>query len=301
MIFMLGLWPAILARKAFQARELIVKSFDYYFRQGGHLEGSALIQHRYNHNRDHGIPPMDIAGYEVGGAFAVLGNTTPATFWTVFHIFSNPLVLEDCRAELMNIVKEQNGDLVLDITQVKASCPILLSTFKEVLRFHGTGVSAREVMEDHMLDKKYFLKKGSVLMIPSAVQHSDPTIWGPDVGEFKHRRFLRSKNGTHPNPVAFRGFGGGTVLCPGRHFATTEILTFAALMVLQFDVRPMGGKWVRPKTNNAPATAAMPVPDTDIHIEIRCRDYPKVKTVISGSEKVMEIAAEDILQSAPKD
>lgn len=38
------------------------------------------------------------------------------------------------------------------------------------------------------------------------------------------------------HPAAFRAFGGGKTLCPGRHFATLSIQALAALFVTKFDI-----------------------------------------------------------------
>lgn len=223
---------------------------------------------------------------------AILGNTGPAGFWLTYHIFSDPNVLADIRNEVAKIVKSGANGRIVDITDIKTSCPILLSTLQEVLRFHSIGTSVRIVMEDHLLDGKYLLKKGNTVMIPGTVQHTLPSIWGEKVAEFDHRRFLRSGNSKRPNPVAFRGFGGGTTLCPGRHFASTEILAFAALMALRFDIAPVSGKWVRPTTENAEMWATVPQPDKDIDVAITPRtggELEKELTVFLGSDKAMEI------------
>ena len=94
-----------------------------------------------------------------------------------------------------------------------------------------------------MLAEKYFLKKGAIVQISGGVIHSDKSIWGDDVDEFNPSRFLGAKTrsgGFHP--AAFRGFGGGKTLCPGRHFAVNEILLLAAMIVLAFDMEsPDGG------------------------------------------------------------
>jgi hypothetical protein len=37
--------------------------------------------------------------------------------------------------------------------------------------------------------------------------------------------------------------GGGHVLCPGRHLAFTEILTFVATVILGLDIKPENGVW----------------------------------------------------------
>lgn len=136
-------------------------------------------------------------------------------------------------------------------------------------------------------------------MIPGAVQHTSPSIWGDNVGEFYHKRFVRSDSKKRANPVAFRGFGGGAHLCPGRHFASTEILGFAILMALQFDVTPASGKWVRPTTENSDMWLTVPQPDEDVVVEITARlignEREKLNVIFSGSNKAMELAAEDIV------
>ncbi|KAH9909836.1 cytochrome P450 oxidoreductase [Xylariomycetidae sp. FL2044] len=295
-LFLINLWPKVLARKAYQAREKVVHALSCYYRDGGHLKASALTKSRYDHNVDHHIPEEDIPRTEVGNIFAVIGNTGPATFWLIYHIYSDPVVLEVCRQEVSKIVQDDgNNGRILDITNVKTDCPTLLSTLQEVLRFHGTGISARVVLEDHMLDGRYLLKKGSTLMIPGPVQHTSGDVWGGNVDTFHHKRFLRSDQQKRPNPVAFRGFGGGTVLCPGRHFASTEILAFAALMIMRFDIRPtQSDAWTRPGTEKAAPSASVAPPDVDLEAELLPRGPQRWRVCVSASDAAMEIAAEDI-------
>jgi cytochrome P450 len=52
------------------------------------------------------------------------------------------------------------------------------------------------------------------------------------------------------HPAAFRGFGGGKTLCPGRHFATNEILLFTALIVHGFDITPLEGDEIQVPQKN---------------------------------------------------
>ncbi|KAI8960635.1 cytochrome P450 [Daldinia sp. FL1419] len=294
MTFVLGLWPQYFAKKSYEAREYMGEVWARYFESGAYKEGSQLIQCRVKINEEFQIPMRETAKIEVGGSFAILSNTLPATFWMIYHIFSDPVVLEDIRTELHEHVREVDGVCTIDLADVKGSCPILLSTFKEMFRCNAIGVSARIAMEDHMLDNKYLIKKGSTVMIPSKVQHSVPSVWGATVNEFYHKRFIRQPGVKAPNPIAFRGFGGGTTLCPGRHFVSTEVLMFSALMALRFDVRPVGGKWSRPTTDNSPLVAAVPIPDWDIDVEMRPRDNKKWSISFSGYDKDMEISAEDI-------
>ncbi|XP_044724297.1 cytochrome p450 domain-containing protein [Hirsutella rhossiliensis] len=206
--FMLNLLPAISAKKSLKAREFMVQKFEAYFRDGGQTQASALVQRRYEHNAQHHIPLNDIARTEIGGSFALLSNTIPATFWLLWQILSDPVVFRDCQQELAKGVQESDDVCTIDVDYIKTDCPIFLSTFQEVFRFHGINNSVRMVLEDCMLDGQYLLKKGSTVMMPGPVQHSIPSIWGPDVAEFNHKRFVRSPNSKRPNPIAFRGFGG---------------------------------------------------------------------------------------------
>ncbi|RYP63194.1 hypothetical protein DL770_009443 [Monosporascus sp. CRB-9-2] len=294
MTFVLKLQPQLLAKEAYQAREYMAKTWQRYFEEDWFKTGSKLVQCRVKINDEFEISRKETARIEVLGSIAILSNTLPATFWMTYHIFSDPAVLEDIRTELSKGVKEVDGVPTIDMAHVKECCPILLSTFQEMFRYNAIGVSARIAMEDHLLEGKYLIKKGSTVMIPAHVQHTTRSIWGDSVNEFYHKRFVREPGTKRPNPIAFRGFGGGTTLCPGRHFATTEVLMFSALMVLRYDIRPVNGTWVRPSTDKSPLVAAIPIPDWDIDVELHPRDNKEWRVSFSGHDKETKIAAEDV-------
>lgn len=188
----------------------------------------------------------------------------------------------------------------IDITEVKSSCPILLPTLQEVLRFHGTGISVRVVPQDHLLDGKHLLKKGNTLMTPNPVQHSSKAVFGESVNGFIHKRFIRT-NGRRFNPVGFGRFGGSSTLCcPGRHFASTEIIAFVSLMILRFEVKPVSGKWIRPTTEKGGMQATVPPPDTDVEVEVSLREGElagkRWNVILTGSDKAVELVTKDFTQ-----
>ncbi|RYP60717.1 hypothetical protein DL770_009940 [Monosporascus sp. CRB-9-2] len=302
---MMSVLPALMARGSVRAREALVKAYEKYYAERGYndSEASSFIKDRYEFFTQRGIEPTDIAKMEVTTSIALIGNTMPATFWLVFHILSDAAVFNDCRKELSGAVYDRNGVCTVDVGYIKNSCPILLSTFQEVMRFHGIGVSARVVVEDSMLNGQFLLKKGGIVLIPAAAQHNLSSVWGENVGEFDHKRFLQepgSKKRRY-DPVAFRGFGGGSTLCPGRHFASTEILAFASFIILRFDVRPVSGNWVVPTTAKSNPGASMQQPDYDLDIEIRAHNNRQKWAIsLSGSDKPMMVSAEDITTSNTK-
>jgi cytochrome P450 len=119
---------------------------------------------------------------------ALVNNTVPSAFWLIFHIYSDPVLLEECRGELANAVRvADDGTRTIDLAYVRSCCPVLNSTLNEVFRYYGIGtVLVRQVVEDHMLNKTYLLKKDGYVLMPNSVQHFSQTLWGPDVSDTTH-------------------------------------------------------------------------------------------------------------------
>ncbi|KAK8115386.1 hypothetical protein PG999_007455 [Apiospora kogelbergensis] len=296
---LLNVLPAITARRPAKARETLVRAYKRYYAQGGHLQASPFIQHRYEFYLQRGVPLEDIARIEVGAAVGLISNTKPATFWLLYHVCSDELLLNACRQELMsNAVHTRKHTRTLDMTRVKGSCPVLFSAFKETFRCHGVGIAIRQVVEDDVVDNRYLLKRGSYLLIPAQVQHRQRSIWGENVDEFDHNRFLPDESNRGPkrrrNPVAFRGFGGGATLCPGRHFAATEVLAFVALAILRFDIRPRSGRWVMPSAANIRLDTMFHRLDHDPAVTLIPREgSTEWRVMFSGLDEPMRVSVED--------
>ena len=295
---MLDILPLWVFRDSLRSREHLVRAFRTYNETKQYAQGSAYIQRWLEHFKNFNLSEDDIARFHVGGLFALVANTSPTAFWMVYRVLSDPNVLKDCYEEVRKTVTEVDGVQTINASEIKNSCPILLSTFQEVFRIHGMGNSVRVASEDCILDGKYLIKEGGLLMIPSRVQHSDRGIWGEDTDQFNYKRFVRASGIKRPNPVAFRGFGGGTTLCPGRHFATTEILLFVALLILRFEVRPVSGHWDMPSREKSSQAEAIEQPDEDVEVEVALRSGPdSAWRVVFVASKEPELAAEDIRDS----
>ena len=180
-----------------------------------------------------GASNAQMGRFEIGDAIGILVNATPTYFWTLCHIYSDPQLLEDIREELAKFMKTEStqvGDTrkhILDINTLQDACPLLVSTYREVLRLRTQSSTSRWVTQDTLLNDRYLLKKDSVVLIPGAIIHADP-IWGPDAKEFNPRRFMGKSD---VKAGANRTWGGGQTLCPGRFFATAEITCSVAMMV----------------------------------------------------------------------
>lgn len=256
---LLNTLPAYTARTAYKGREALATAYIEYLTHGHDKLGSSITQERIAVGRKHGFTLPNLARSEISFLFAGIINTTFASFWMILHIFARPPLLQEVRTELetsaLLISHNEHADTrQLQINKINKSCPLLLATFRETLRLHSDVLSSRVVTTDTLLQDKYFLRKGSVLQISGGIMHADAKIWGDNVNEFCPERFLHSPNGhistsglkqheasntekpKQVHPAAFRAFGGGATLCPGRHFAQAEILGFVAMVLLRFNL-----------------------------------------------------------------
>ena len=123
-------------------------------------------------------------------------------------------------------------------------------------------------------------------MIPVRMNHHNPKTYGERVDEFVPDRFLndfikmdpsnnQAAGGTSvgkvsPSIKSMRPFGGGVTLCPGRHFAVNEIVTFIATVLRRFDIQLVEGQTeAKPLTSYA-AAGTYP-PDRNVSVRIRLR------------------------------
>ena len=248
---------------------------------GGGGGGSWIIRRRVEIALKHGWTLRAAARSELSFLFAGIVNTTTTIFWILARIYADAELLAAVRGEVEGIVvvdvvgqrgegEGEGGEErkpAIRIPALRERCPTLVAVFNECLRLGSDNFSNRKVKEDTVLADRYVLQKGAIVQVAGGVIHADKTIWGDDVEAFSPRRFLPSpspSNGVNGSgggkgqgqrqqqqprhPAAFRAFGGGKTLCPGRHFAQNEILGFVALVLLAFDMcAPGGGPVVVPR------------------------------------------------------
>lgn len=245
-----GILPKLLARKGIAARERVVAAINQYYASGGLQTGSKLPMVRYNSVK-HIMPDGDIARTECTHGLAIMGNIVPAAFWTVFHVFSDLAVLEKVRTQVEEIAvmetvaANQAKHRVIDRDRLK-DAPILLSVIQETLRYRARGTGPRMVQEDVTLSdnqREYHIEKDSVVMIAHEAMHYNEDVWGENANQFVAERFLP---GNKIPTNAFRGFGGGANMCPGKSLATNVIAGLVAMLAMQFDLEPADGKWIEP-------------------------------------------------------
>ncbi len=250
-----------------------------YFSNGGQDNSSQLTKARYNAYIKNGLSTDTIAHFELSSIIGLLINATPSVFWLLFYIYSVPGLLEDVRQELVGATSMETFNTQgthgyrkrhsISVVNLREKCPLLLSAYRETLRLKTNNVYTRWVRQDTLLNDRYLLKEGSIVQVPGASMHADPALWGTDVKDFNPRRFMKGE--ANHRPGAFRSFGGGASLCPGRHFALIEIVSTAAMFVMRYDMKPQDGVWKEPKTEGNDVVCSISPPTSRFDVSITTR------------------------------
>lgn len=234
-----------------------------------------MIPEMHKINKSHGLSTEEAAKMEMATSLAMLSSGAVTSFWLLYHILSDQNLTSSIRKELTLVtdINDIEKVQIANLSAVKDRCPILVSVLNETLRYHSTVINIKQVQHDMTLDGQYLLKKNGIIMIPGQSVHHNKDIWGSSADVFNHHRFLSSESKKISSSTsAFRPFGAGTTMCPGRHFSTNVILSLAVIVLLKFDVELIDGEWKEPTKYNADTWNAMPKPDHDINVVLAPRN-----------------------------
>lgn len=273
-VLMNGFVPGWAAHEGLNARDTVARALGTYFAAGYHRRGSALAQAKYDAPALYGLDPVDIGLVEVPFLIGVLNNTVPTMFWSLCAVLaSSPSLIHKMREEVSQAVERDGSRFIIDIGQLKSRTSLPLSIYHETLRQRNSFSASRFVMEDTWIKAdsgSYLLKAGAVVQVPADIIHADTESWGSDASQTDLERFtdpLRKKK----HPLAFRSFGGSPYICPGRQFATTEVIATMAMLVMRFDITPAGDKWELPP-QNVSMFGSVPPPKGDVKVIFRERE-----------------------------
>jgi cytochrome P450 len=274
------LYPKFTARAGYKGRAKIAEAFKNYYNYKHNLEGSAVVKGRYE-ALTKGFNTDDLASFDIGLCVASTMNSIPGVFWFLVQVYSSPTLLASLRAEIETLVTHKTGsnEAIINVVSFIKSCPILTSTWQETLRSTSATVTARTVTEDIMLNNQYLLKKGSYIQMATGPMHLSPSIWGSDSKSFNPARFTASTVSPLPKAeqkqrkIGFAPFGGGAILCPGRYFASTEIMGVVATLVMGFEIVSRdGGKLRIPSIKKQTMAVQVRHPVGDIDVSIKRRE-----------------------------
>ncbi|CAH0038147.1 unnamed protein product [Clonostachys solani] len=269
----LNVLPGLITPRGSRARKLFFDAMHRYYSEDGPSTASALIRSRHAVSLQHGLSQTDMEHFNLSVSYGLLVNTVPTAAWVLYHVYSDESLLASLRRDIGAFVRrEEEATASINLPEVIAGCRLLDSLVREVLRVHSTNASGRVVLRDTLIDDRYMLKEGATLLTPSAELHRNADVWGPTASAFDAGRFLGQKK---VPGSAYRAFGSGASVCPGRFFATNEISAILVMMLPRYDVSPAHGRsWVVPKTKSHITTSIM-TPVEDIEVRITEREEAK--------------------------
>lgn len=240
-------FPRIFAPRGAAAREKVVDAFVEYAEEGGFEHASALAQARYKVLGQTGIGPRDVARMAMPQGVGQFDNSATVSFALLSRILSTPGLLERVRAELEPLTyKDHRGRKTIEVVRIGDECPLLLSTFHEVIRLIAVGVTMRRVESDYPLTIKsdgttYLLKAGNFIWGSGTAIHTSSKYY-KDPQKFIPERFLGLKYPETEIPDIYRAFGGGGNICLGRHLARTIVPGAVGTLLISHDFEPWNGK-----------------------------------------------------------
>lgn len=279
--------PWLTARTAWKGRNRVCEAIKKYVENDGPQRGSELAIMRQKTLMEAGFSVDEYAKMEVTLIMAFVSNTVPSAFWVLFDLYSRPMLRSEIREELKaNALSfAADGTQNIDIGAMREKCPLLLSAFQEVLRTRTTTCSTRIVLKDTIFADKYLLKAGNMLNIPADAMGYNPNVWGANSAVFDARRFTKpavsedaGEKKENRRPGRFMTFGVSPVICPGRHFASSEILGLVAMIILRYDVEPVSGGWKEPPKNQSALVSIMGAVKGEYPVNVtRRKEFESVK------------------------
>ncbi|KAF9263918.1 fatty acid hydroxylase [Marasmius fiardii PR-910] len=195
--------------------------------------------------------------------FLIAGKITLSCMMSfiTYYLLKNPSTMRKLQAEVDEVLSGEPAQY-----QHLSKMPYLTAVMREALRLVPTA-PMRPVtpLEDTtLLNGKYAVKAGTILVVNTWMGHRDPAVWGDDANEFRPERMLEGRFEALP-PNSWQPFGFGMRGCIGRPFAWQEVALVMASIVQKFDLELVDPSY------NLELKQAMTIKPKNFHIRARLR------------------------------
>ncbi|KAL3457146.1 cytochrome P450 [Aspergillus heterothallicus] len=166
--------------------------------------------------------------------FLIAGHeTTSGTLsFFMYHMLTNAACYQKAQQEVDEIM----GRDPITIEKI-FSLKYIPAALRETLRLTSPIPSiAMEALEGTLLDGRYRIAKGEVVVPFFARSHLDPRVYGEDADKFKPERMLDDhfERLQKEFPGCWKPFGNGARACIGRPFAWQEMLLAVSILLQNF-------------------------------------------------------------------
>jgi len=281
--------PDLLIRKATRSREKGLEMLIAWERAAKNAEEKGIINDQgawdeyygLNFVRDRaqlaeseGVSERGRAALQVALLWGQNANAIPVSAWLAIQALSPqtrdllPILLDEIAASMTG---EDRISLSLDFSKL-SNQPHLNSLLQETYRWSVSSPSVRIVRSDTVIGE-YLLQKGGLVLLQARTMQLNPDVWGEDAHLFNPSRFLdaRSEETKKEQLRSMRPFGGGSHMCPGRHFAGNEILGGFAVLMRMLEIEVLDHRWVEPMAQLGDAKQGGLWPDRGVVVRMRRR------------------------------
>ncbi|KAJ5811904.1 hypothetical protein N7474_008205 [Penicillium riverlandense] len=236
--------------------------------------GSRLMRTRHEFFQKMPLSKETVAADDLGLVWATTANTVPAIGWMLLEVLQRPDLLLRVREEIAPFVCWDPSDPSRTVVDISNLCcqPLLQSIYAEVLRLHsGTVINRVPTTSDFHIGGWHF-KEGEQIIVSTYNTARDQSVWNQGniddphpVNEFWPERFILYPDNPNSGPVlrtiaqqqekksqastiseptfsldgtagSWIPYGGGTRMCPGRHFSKKAMIVTMAMFLTAFEI-----------------------------------------------------------------
>ena len=222
--------PKFMAKECFRCRKLLLDAVKKYndTPQEQRGQSSKLAKQFEGEMRAAGIVDDDLAINVFFSNWLFNVNTFKLAFWMLSWITADATLHSSILTELDSVCKSDYPA----VTDLLNSCPTLNAVFDETQRLTVAALSSRVVCEDTDINGWTF-RAGGLILVSYRSLHFQKPVFGENIDEFDHTRFLHKTLNRDKN---FKPFGGGPTLCTGRFLARREVLIFVAMLLTDWSM-----------------------------------------------------------------
>ncbi|KAJ5721031.1 P450 monooxygenase [Penicillium malachiteum] len=191
------------------------------------------------------------------------------------EILSRPIILERLLAEIKAAVEAGKlSQPVPTYTEVSQGLPFFVACFRETMRIHPTGAAMlpRQITADgpELILNGFKIPPGIEIGANPWICHRDKAIYGEDAEEFNPDRWLGDPAQVKIFEKYNLGWGYGSRVCLGKHFALMMLYKAPVALLMQFEASLCSETLDTPKYSVRPYGATLNW--KDVWVDLRTRD-----------------------------